>query len=130
MNLLKSFGAWAVLTYLLPLVMCFRSSHEFSTDDALTFLSFLLVPTVGCVILWSLRLNNGWKGLLAGLFLGFSLPVLGGFIYTRIYPDFHNSLILFFALLTGGPSAIGGGIAGWLRVRSGRQSAAGFFDRP
>jgi len=125
MNFLKSFGAWSVFTCLPPLVLVSTDSSQFRTSDLLIFLPFLLISAAGCAILWIpwVRRHTKGEGWVTGILLGIFLPFLAGLIYMQLYPSFENESILSGAVLMAAPSGIGGGIAGWLRSRSGRNLA-------
>ena|SRR5216684_3988857 len=125
MNFLKSFGAWSVFTCLPPLVLVSRDSSQFRTSDLLFFLPFLLISAVGCAILWIpwVRRHTKGEGWVTGILLGLFLPMLVALVYIKLYPNFGNGSILLGAMLMAAPSGIGGGIAGWLRSRPGRNLA-------
>jgi cytochrome bd-type quinol oxidase subunit 1 len=123
MNFLKSFGTWAAFTCLPPLVLYLRAP-QFRRIDVLFFIPFFLIPAIGCIALWMplFRLDTPKKGVLAGILLGLFVPILGGLVWMRIYPGFESQPAIFLgALMITVPSALGGGVAGWLRTRSKRQ---------
>jgi hypothetical protein len=107
------------------LALYLRNSPLFRASDILIFLPFLLVSAVGSAVLWSpiVRRYTEGKGWLAGILLGVFLPILAGFIYMKLYPSFENGPVFLGSLIMTLPSAIGGGVAGWLRSRSERQLA-------
>jgi hypothetical protein len=127
MNFLKSFGAWSVFTCLPPLVLVSTDSSQFRTSDLLIFLPFLLISAAGCAILWIpwVRRHTKGAGWVTGILLGIFLPFLAGLVYVQLYPSFEDGPILPGAVLMAVPGGIGGGIAGWLRSRHGRNLAKG-----
>ena len=102
-----------------------KGFHRFRTSDLLFFLPFLLISAVGCAILWIpwVRRHTKGDGRVTGILLGLFLPFLAGLIYMQLYPSFENGPILLGAVFMAAPSGIGGGIAGWLRSRPGRNLA-------
>ena len=120
MNFLKSFGTWAAFTWLAPLVLYLRAPL-FRKRDLLFFLPFFLIPIVGSILLWlpNVHLDTTRKGLLVGGLVGLFVPILGGLAWMRIYPGFESQPAIFLGILMmAGPSAVGGGVAGWIRSRS------------
>ena len=118
MNFLKSFGAWAPFALFPPLALSLLGLQLKVVDFCFFLFPFLLIPAAGSLLLWipSLRLDTTRKALLAGISFGFFVPFLVGFVYMKIYPGFENQVgILVGVLFTAGSSAVGGGVAGWLR---------------
>ena len=118
MNFLKSFGVWAPFALLPPLILCLLGLRLKIVDLVFLLFPFLLIPVAGSVLLWlpSLRLDTTRKALLAGIPFGLFVPFLFGFVYMKIYPGFENQVAIFAGVLfTAGSSAVGGGVAGWLR---------------
>ena len=123
-NWLKGFGVWAVLTCSPPLILALLGdpTREVSVRDiVIFFFPFLLIPAVGSTLLWlpDLGLENAVKALAVGISFGLVAPILGGFVYMKIYPGFEEQVGIFVgSLFTAGFSAIGGGVAGWLRSKA------------
>jgi hypothetical protein len=107
-----------------PLILCLLGLQLKIVDLIFLVLPFLLIPAAGSILLWlpSLRLDTTSKALLVGITFGLFVPFLVGFVYMKLYPGFENQVAIFAgALFTAGSSAIGGGIAGWLRSPPKRQ---------
>jgi hypothetical protein len=124
MYFLKSFGAWAICTCLLPLeliVISHPAKLSSLLESVLFFVPFLLIPAIVSLVLCMPTFRRGTLGrnLFAGVSLGLLLPILGGVVWMRLYPGFESQPAIFIgSLLTAGPSAAGGGFAGWLRYQS------------
>jgi hypothetical protein len=133
MNFLKRFGTWAIFTCLLPLAFLLTSkpARPFRMADdlhgfCLLFLTFLLIPAVGSLVLGLPIFSRGdisGRSLFAGILLGILLPSLFGFVWIQIDPGFgfgfgSGAWILLASFLTAAPSAVGGALAGWIRSRS------------
>lgn len=123
MNFLKGYAVWAAFTCVPPLVLYLRT-HLFRETDLFFFVPFLLIPMVGCLVLWfGIRSDSAWIGGVAGLLLGIAIPIAGSFAWMKIYPGFESEPAIFLGgLMIAGPSAIGGSLAGWLRSGSGRRN--------
>lgn len=122
-NCLKTFGVWVPFTLFPPLVLCLLGLRLKVVDFLLFLFPFLLIPTVGSILLWlpALRLDTTIRALLVGISFGLLVPFLAGFVYMKIYPGFENQVGIFVgALFTAGSSTVGGGVAGWLRSPSNR----------
>ena len=129
MNFLKTFGAWATCTCAPPVMLALVADPHKTVDVravVLFFIPFLAIPAAGSILLWlpSLRLDTTRKALLAGILFGLFVPFLAAFVYMKVYPGFENQIGIFAgALFTAGFSAVGGGVAGWIRSRPKRQIA-------
>jgi hypothetical protein len=76
------------------------------------------MPAIGSMLLWLpwLQLNTMRRAMLVGILFGLAAPLLAGFVYMKIYPGFESQIGIFIgALFTSASSAVGGGVAGWLR---------------
>jgi|SRR5579884_3576947 len=115
---LKSFLVWALCLCLLPLVLYLWKLAEIE--------EFLLVPffaLLETLALWfvGLRLDLRRFGVLAGVLLGFLLPIAASLIAYWRYHGFESAPILWLGFLSAGPSAVGGALAGWIASRSGNR---------
>lgn len=121
MNFLKSFGVWAAFTSVPAFVVYLYAGPSFRGADYVAFfLPSLLIPLVGCALLWILLPSPGTT-LVAGILVGLLVPILGGFAWVRIFPGFESEPAIFLgSLMIAGPSAAGGGLAAWLCSRTRR----------
>lgn len=120
MGFLKSFAVWAAFTCF-PAVVLLLRARRLRGEDILFFLPLLLIALVGSALLWlpNLRMNSVRKTLILGSVLGLALPILGGPIWMIIVPGFEAGAAIFVgSLMVSVPSAVGGGIAAWIRSRS------------
>lgn len=121
-DLLKTFGVWAVFTCFPPLILLMSGGPQKRVsvaDVTLFFLPFLLIPAAGSVLLFLLVLRpyTVRRSLLTGILLGLFLPVPAALICLKIYPGFENQIGIVVGALIAAPfSAAGGGVAGWLQA--------------
>ncbi len=129
MNFLRGFGVWTIFTFLPPLFLYAYAGPSLRGAEYLSFfLPSLLIPALGNTVVWSpfFRLDTNAKGCLVGGLVGILLPIVGGLIWTKIFPGFESEPAIFLgSLVLVGPSALGGGFAGVLRSRAMRYSHAG-----
>jgi len=120
---LKTFEIWAGFTFI-PLLVLYLAVGQPKTDYLGAFGPSLLIPAIGSTIIGLLflcidPLKNGVK---AGVLLGLAIPLLGAFVWMRIFPGFESQAAIFTgSVMIAVPSAAGGGLAGWLHARRSKQ---------
>lgn len=118
------FGAWTLMTCLLPLVFVLRPPRlqpEKPVGWLVVFLPFVLIPAVGSLVLWMSRsyITTTGKRVLIGVLLGVILPFLVGLVLMQFSLGFGSGqMITRVSLLTAAPSGFGGALAGWICSRS------------
>jgi hypothetical protein len=117
---------WEILVFGIPLLMLLRARSLRRGDETL-LCAWFLVGLTGTVLVWLMVkpwLTSSSVVALAAI-LGGVLPVLGALLWNALDTGFEESPAHFIgALLMSGPSAVAGGVAGWLRLRVLRKSRA------
>ena len=114
-----SVGVWAALTCG-PVLALILSRGKLAQEDIQVLLALFAVAIVG-----SLWLNfvtgggtSGPRRIVWGICLGLLLPVAGGYAWMKINHSFESPAIFWGGVILSIPSAIGGGLAGWIQSRA------------
>jgi len=117
---LRCSAAWAALTYPALLFLVRFDGGPLDADTIIYLFPLLALPFFGTAILWllTLRIQAAAASISIGVAIGLLLPIVDGRIWLICFPGFERTAAFFSsAVVISLPSALGGGVAGWLRSR-------------
>lgn len=108
-----------------PLLVLIRARSLRRGDETL-LCAWFLVGLIGTILVWLMVkpwVTSPYVVVALAAIIGGVLPVVGALLWNSVHGGFEESPARFIgALFISGPSAVAGGVAGWLRLRMLRKT--------